>query len=95
MMKFKPGQLVQTSGVAAKSQDSPDFEAYVMNCLFRHTSGDWGDLCEDDKSLNDAGVSAEHPDRLMSAYEHPEHPKVWIITEWDRSVTTVLFPAEY
>jgi hypothetical protein len=45
--------------------------------------------------MNDAGINPKTPDRLLSAYEHKTFPKIYIITEWDRSVTTILFPNEY
>jgi hypothetical protein len=58
----------------------------------RHRSGDWGDVCDEDKKLNDEAVDGEG--RILSAYT-VDGEKVWVITEWDRSVTTVLFPSEY
>lgn len=60
--------------------------------LTRHQSGDWGDLHEGDKSLNDEAL--ENGDRILSSYFVGEH-KLWIITEHDRSVTTLLLPDEY
>jgi hypothetical protein len=61
--------------------------------LARHEAGDWGDLCPDDFTANDhALVDGE---RLLSNYVLPGGAKVWIITEWDRSVTTILLPSEY
>ena len=60
--------------------------------LARHLAGDWGDLCEEDKAENE--LSLKEGFRLLSAYE-TEIGKIWIITEADRSVTTILFPSEY
>lgn len=67
--------------------------AEINNMLRRHQSGDWGDLCEEDKKLNEEALI--HGDRIMSAYINTRGEKVWIITEWDRSYTTILYPDEY
>ena len=69
------------------------FARFVVNSITRHTAGDWGDLCAEDKQTNDAAL--EYGDRVLSAYESKGLPKIWIITEADRSVTTVLFPEDY
>jgi len=91
--KFPMGQLVWTCGVNDLVADSTDFAKFVANSLKRHLAGDWGDLDAEDCRVNDDAL--KHGDRLFSAYEHDGLPKIWIITEWDRSVTTVLFPSEY
>ena len=92
MKKFVLGKTVMTRGVAELIKK--DFDAYwkVTECLYRHESGDWGDLCEEDKKANDYAV--EHGERLLSSY-HVLGEKIWIITEWNRSVTTILLPEEY
>jgi hypothetical protein len=59
----------------------------------RHLTGDWGDLEVEDKVENE--LSLREGFRLLSAYHLPDGTKVWIITEADRSVTTVLLPDEY
>ena len=64
----------------------------MSQCISRHRQGDWGEVCEEDAALNDA--AARQDCRVLSAYT-VEDRKIWIITEWDRSVTTVLFPEEY
>jgi len=61
--------------------------------LARHESCDWGDLCEEDKQANDRAMC--DGGRLLSAYTVDDDLKLWIITEWDRSVTTILLPEEY
>ena len=91
---FPLGQQVMTSGVAGRIEANDGFGEFVAQCLNRHANGVWGDLSQEDKSLNDAGLKSGE-DRLFSAYEHDVYPKIWIITEWDRSATTVLFPDEY
>jgi hypothetical protein len=92
MVVFKLGQLVSTAGVDAKMKSDPDFYEGVWAAIRRHTQGDWGDLCDDDKQANDQALLANNG-RLLSAYHNKT--KIYIITEWDRSATTILFPDEY
>lgn len=61
--------------------------------LSRHVTGDWGDLAEEDKREND--FSVDQYLRIFSAYHTTEGVKVWVITEADRSATTILLPSEY
>ena len=53
-----------------------------------------GNLCPDDAKINDKAVK-NGDDRILAMYEDEKYGKIWIITEWDRSVTTILFPSEY
>lgn len=84
--KFPLGQLVATRGVAASGIN-------ILPLIVRHAAGDWGDLVEEDKAQNETALVEGN--RLMSAYKLDSDTTIWIITEWDRSVTTVLFPHEY
>jgi hypothetical protein len=89
--RFPPGQVVLTAGVdelVRQGQLNPS------QYLGRHLTGDWGDLCDDDRRQNDAAL-ASGEDRLFSSYQVTPDLKLWIITEWDRSVTTLLLPSEY
>ena len=67
--------------------------AKIDELIARHASGDWGDLDDSDKAQNDAAV--KNGRRIFSAYQVTDDLKVWIITEADRSHTTVLLPSEY
>ena len=89
--KFLFGQVVATPG-ALELLDRTGKKAEAF--LARHLSGDWGDVPTGDKALNDAALIPGKEDRLMSSYMVGD-VKVWIITEWDRSVTTLLLPSEY
>lgn len=64
----------------------------VLSALRRHASGDWGDLCPEDTLANDGAL--HQGGRLLSAFGQGDH-RFWIITESDRSVTTVLLPEDY
>ncbi len=92
--KFPLGQLVVTRGVNDSIADNLEFAKFVTTSLGRHVHGDWGDLGDEDKGENDLALR-EGNLRIFSAYEKPGLPKIWIITEADRSATTVLFPEEY
>lgn len=87
---FPAGQMVATPGALAlleQAKKSP------LEFLSRHLRGDWGELCPDDKTENE--LSLKHGFRLMSSYQVTDTERLWIITEADRSVTTLLLPAEY
>ena len=88
--RFRTGQVVMTAGVNDLVQRG---ELNPVPYLQRHLNGDWGDLCDEDRASNDAALQAG--DRLFSSYQVTTTLKLWIITEWDRSVTTLLLPDEY
>ncbi len=65
----------------------------VLHALARHESGDWGDVCKPDRKANELALS--QGSRLLSSYKSEDGTKFWIITEADRSSTTVLLPEDY
>lgn len=92
--KFELGHLYLTRGVSEECGKDAGFCEFVQSSLSRHASGDWGDMSEDDKKENEYSVDKHL--RIFSAYDlKNSDKKVWIITEADRSTTTVLFPDEY
>lgn len=84
---FELGQIVTTHRIA-KTLGFDKIAALIS----RHHQGDWGDICDDDKHLNQQALNEK--DRILSAYQVGDD-RVYIITEWDRSVTTVLYSDEY
>ena len=88
--KFSLGQIVATPGALKALTEA---EQMPLEFLARHITGDWGDVCKDDWNRNDEALIDET--RLLSAYRTRLGTKLWIITEWDRSVTTLLLPEEY
>ena len=70
-----------------------------FGCLRRHASGDWGELNDHDKRMNNEAVryegDLEKQGRVLSAYGLQDNTRIWIITEADRSTTTVLLPSDY
>ena len=97
-MTLKLGTVLMTQGVSHRVKNDVAFNDFVMKSLFRHKTEDWGDLCEEDRRMNDEAVRLEKEgkdtDRIMSAY-NSDKGRIWIITEYDRSYTTVLLPEEY
>jgi len=92
-MLFHLGQIVATPGALALLTRELDAGGRPgSHYLLRHGKGDWGDLGTEDKAANDAAL--KHGSRLLSAYE-TDTGKLWIITECDRSATTMLLPSEY
>ena len=87
---FPPGEIVATPGALALLEKA---NKSVLELLSRHLRGDWGDLCQEDKTENE--LSLKYGFRLMSSYPVTPTEKLWIITEADRSVTTLLLPEEY
>ena len=88
--KFLLGQLVATHGALAALEEA---EESTSELIFRHVTGDWGEVCDEDKTLNDNAL--EHGERLLSSYTTSKGVKIWVITEADRSSTCLLLPEEY
>ena len=92
MMKFKMGMLATTRMVKATLN-----EHVIMDLFVRHSKGDWGDLSEDDIIANEQAL--ETGDRLVSRYNTgvlcDDCEDVYVITEGDRSSTTMMFVSEY
>lgn len=83
--KFSRGRTVGSPGAIALGID---FSSYIN----RHVRGGWGDIDEEDLELNDSSI--QNGSRILSAYDTPRG-RIWIITEADRAVTTVLLPSDY
>ena len=87
---FPLGQVVATRGALAALEEAgqrPD------EFLSRHLNGDWGHVCQEDWQENE--LALQEGFRLLSAYTTNKGEKLWIITECDRSATTLLLPEEY
>lgn len=94
MKTFALGRMVATRGVNDRVAAEEDFAKFVWNSLLRYRKNDWGDLDKEDSELNDRSIG--EGGRIFAAYIfEKDQTKIWIITEWDRSATTILFPEEY
>ena len=85
--KFPLGQIVMTANASGQLPAED-----IQNALTRHAAGDWAEVCEEDREENE--LSLKEGFRLLSVYRSGE-TKFWIITEADRSITTVLMPEDY
>ena len=88
MTRFEVGRVVITPGVESEISSED-----MCRGMVRHMSEDWGELKEFDWKQNDAAV--EYGGRILSRYVSSDGVIFWIITECDRSQTTILLPAEY
>ncbi len=86
---FSLGRLVMTRGIKSLIGTQ---EYLLSPFLNKHSKGEWGNICEEDKEANNDALL--HGGSLLSSYTY-ENTEIWIITEYDRSVTTVLLPDEY
>ena len=87
---FRLGQIVTTPGALRALERAGDTPRRFLE---RHVSGDWGDLDEDDRKEN--ALSLEHGFRLLSVYQTTAGEKLWVITEANREITTILLPEDY
>jgi hypothetical protein len=83
------GRVVATPGALKLLKEAG---GHPFDYLARHATGDWGELCAFDRCQNQ--IALREGLRIFSSYEMPAG-RVWIITEADRSVTTILLPEEY
>jgi hypothetical protein len=88
--RFRLGQTVITPGAEEALQIAGQT---AIEFLRRHMSGDWGELSDDDTKENELSLQQEF--RLLSRYQTTKGERIWIITEADRSATTILLPIEY
>jgi len=90
MIRFALGRVVATPGALRaleKAEQAPDV------FLDQHVNGDWGDVPDADKQENE--VAVEQGVRILSAYTTSAGDRIWVLTDADRSVTTILLPHEY
>jgi len=88
VQKFPLGKVVATSNAAALLKP-----ADIQTALCRHQLGDWGNLDSEDRQANEDALKNEG--RLLSVYNAVNGTKFYVITEWDRLLTTVLLPTDY
>lgn len=98
IQNFQIGKIHASELVFNDILNTESFSEFCQKCLHRHQTCDWGDMPEEDKQSNEDALLGEG--RIFSGYIIPEAikgngKKIWIITEWDRSVTTILYPSEY
>lgn len=96
---FEIGNVVSTRAVWDLMEENEAFRWFVSGCLSRYILYDWGDTCPEDWESNNLAV--KNGERVIAVYNIPDEiedtfeNQLWIITEWDRSTTTLLFPSDY
>lgn len=99
--RFDLGRTVWTAGIDAYIDGGGDSDSNmrrwkkVNRCIKAHARGDWGDLSDFDKKQNEDSLDADNPARILSKYWLDTDTPIYINTEWDRSVTTVMLCQEY
>lgn len=88
--KVELGRLLATPDALAALADSGQSPAEFLE---RHAAQDWGEVCEEDWKLND--LALVEGDRLLSSYRTRKNVVIWVLTEADRSVTTIMLPENY
>jgi len=88
--RFLLGKCVATPGALAAMEANG---IAPTDLLDRHVRADFGDVCEEDRSLNEEAI--DNQERILSSYILADESKVWVITEADRSSTCILLPSEY
>lgn len=92
-MSFRTSPLHITRGINETVKRDTAFSIFIFQSFGRYLREDWGDICKEDWDMNDSAVKYEN-DRIVAKYKH-QLGDVLIITEWDRSATTILFAEEY
>ena len=87
---FSLGRIVATKGALAACQN---YSVSPLDLLRRHAAEDWGDVCIEDLQANSQAINSR--ERVLSAYQLSPQERIWVITEADRSATTLLLPEEY
>jgi hypothetical protein len=88
--RFSLGQVVATPGALRALEEANQLP---LEFLARHQTGDWGEVAVEDRTENE--LSVEKGLRILSAYRTSTDVRIWVITEADRSATTILLPEEY
>jgi len=89
--------LGQCRATFAAMQALKENDTHSIVILKRHECGDWGDLTDEDRQLNETAIQPdpEKCSRILSHYRLEDGQRLYVITEWDRSETTILLPSEY
>ncbi len=93
MLLFDLGRTIMTRRVADLFNEDRVFRKFVNESFRKYCNADWGETCEEDEELNYQALKTG--DRILAVYKKEGFETIWIITESDRSATTILFPDEY
>ena len=93
MYKFDLGKTLMTKGILKTMETDNLFRNEITQAFAKYMNGDWGDTCKEDSEMNDKALT-NYDDRIVAVYKTSKG-EVFIITEMDRSCTTILFTNEY
>lgn len=93
MLNTNLGRLVMTARISHDMENNQKFSDEINTFVKKFMQCDWGDICAEDKALNDEAFKSGE-DRIVASYESSKG-NIFIITEWDRSCTTILYAEEY
>jgi hypothetical protein len=89
-MRFSLGKLLATPGALEALEESNQSPSEFLSM---HMNGVWGDVCPEDAAENELSIKGGF--RILSSYKTEKGVRIWVITEADRSATTILLPTEY
>lgn len=89
---MKLGNLYSTRNIDLLMQDNKQFKDDINTALNKFINNDWGDTCDEDVEINNESLDAG--ERILAVYRTCKG-SIWIVSEYDRSSTTILFPSEY
>ena len=88
------GRVVVSKGVDEKMKEDHSFSVFIQVSIGRYVHRDWGQTCDEDAKANNRAI--QNGERIRAVYKQPKTDiTIWIITEADRSVTTIMFPDEH
>ncbi len=90
ILEINVGHVLVSKGVAELARQKRKFAAFIKESLDRHRRGDWGEMSDEVRQLNNQNLGINT--RLFSSYESAGFPEIWITTEADRSFSTIMFP---
>lgn len=92
--KFDLGQVIVTKSVDEKMKEDRSFSVFVQVSIGRYVHRDWGQTCDEDAKANNRAI--QNGERILAVYRQPKTGiTIRIITEANRSVTTIMFPDEH
>jgi|GEM_PF-1413730 len=92
IVEINLGRILISKGVAELARENKKFTAFLKESLDRHRKGDWGEMSDEVRRLNNLNLGINT--RLFSSYESKGFPEIWITTEPDRSFSTIMLPDE-
>jgi hypothetical protein len=94
-IKFTPGEVILSDAMWQYFQGGRKQRAEIFEFLYQHLTGEWGLVCQEVASANDAALSEPNGMRILSKYIRADGQEMYVVTSWDKTVTTVTLVSEY